>query len=71
MSLTRTFQIILILWLAWSTALAGPKPLFADHAILDLTIEAPLTRLMTERPDQDYLAARLSTRSTVTSPRFG
>ncbi len=50
----------MLLWLGWSTALAGPKPLFADDAILDVTIEAPLTTLMRERPDTEYLPARMT-----------
>jgi len=55
-----TFQVFLILWLGWSTAFADQKPLFADHVILDVTIEAPLTTLMAERPNEEYLAARLT-----------
>ena len=56
----RTFQIFAILCLGWSTAFAGQKPLFADDTTLDVTIEAPLTTLMAERPDKDYLPARLT-----------
>ena len=41
-------------------ALAGPAPLFSDETILDITLEAPLTTLMSERPDEEYLAARLT-----------
>ena len=57
---TWTFQIFLILWLGSTTALAAQKPLFADHVILDVTIEAPLTTLMAERPDEEYLPAKLT-----------
>ncbi|MCG8371859.1 MAG: hypothetical protein MJA32_15290 [Proteobacteria bacterium] len=33
----------------------GLAPLFADHAVLEATIRAPLTTLMDVRPDEDYL----------------
>jgi len=33
----------------------GIAPLFADDSVLEVTIEAPLTTLMKERPDEDYL----------------
>ncbi len=46
---------------AWlEPAPAQPKPLFTDHAIVDVTIEAPLTTLMAERPDKEYLPGRLT-----------
>lgn len=45
-------------------ALGGTTPLFADQDILDITIEAPLTTLMRERPEEEYLPARL----TLASP---
>ena len=32
-----------------------PAPLFASHELLEVTIEAPLTTLMRERPDEEYL----------------
>ena len=51
---------LLLLGLCLSPAFAGPKPLFAEHTILDITIEAPLSTLMAERPDEEYLAARLT-----------
>ena len=53
----------MILLLGWSTALAGPKPLFTDEMILAVTIEAPLTTLMAERPDKEYLASKLTYRT--------
>ena len=34
---------------------AGPAPLFADDALLDVTIAAPFDTLMRERPDDEYL----------------
>ena len=36
---------------------AGLAPLFADHSVLDVTIEAPLTTLMEVRPDEDYASS--------------
>lgn len=40
-----------------SPPLAGQedKPLFASHDVLNVRIEAPLTTLMRERPDEEYL----------------
>jgi hypothetical protein len=38
----------------------GPAPLFASHTPLKVTIEAPLTTLMTERPDEEYLDGSFS-----------
>ncbi|MDJ0711184.1 MAG: hypothetical protein QNJ14_12370 [Woeseiaceae bacterium] len=40
--------------------LAEPKPLFMDDSIVEVTIEAPFTSLMKERPDDEYLAARMT-----------
>lgn len=34
---------------------AAPAPLFADHAAIAVTIEAPLTAMIRERPDEEYL----------------
>lgn len=42
--------------LSKSMPLAGETPLFADDSLLDVTIEAPFTTLMDERPDEEYLA---------------
>jgi hypothetical protein len=39
---------------------AGFAPLFASHAPLEVTIEAPLTTLMEERPDDEYLEGTFS-----------
>ncbi len=33
----------------------GITPLFSDHALLEVTIEAPFRTLMRERPDEEYL----------------
>ncbi len=57
-SLRIVIALVLCPWAG--LALASPQPLFADHSILNITIEAPLTTLMTERPDKDYLAAKLT-----------
>jgi len=35
---------------------SGTAPLFASHSPLTVTIEAPLSTLMDERPDEEYLA---------------
>ncbi len=35
-------------------------PLFAEHTPLEVTIEAPLTTLIKERPDKDYLEGKFS-----------
>ena len=38
----------------------GANPLFSSHSVLDISIEAPLSQLMRERPDKDYLDGKLS-----------
>ena len=38
----------------------GVAPLFASVAPLEVTIEAPLTRLMRDRPDEEYLSGTFS-----------
>jgi hypothetical protein len=38
----------------------GLAPLFANHAPLEVTIEAPLTTLMEERPEKEYLEGTFS-----------
>lgn len=63
-----TFGLLVIVSLIgpwnWSTAhaqdysylpLTGNTPLFAEDSLLSATIEAPLTTLMEDRPDEDYL----------------
>ena len=50
---------------------SGLAPLFADHAPLAVTIEAPLKTLMDERPDKDYLQGTFSyTRDDGTEQTF-
>jgi hypothetical protein len=39
---------------------SGPAPLFASRVPLSVTIEAPLTTLMRERPEDEYLDAAFS-----------
>jgi hypothetical protein len=39
---------------------SGIAPLFASHAPLEVTIEAPLKTLMNERPDDEYLEGTFS-----------
>ena len=50
---------LLLLILPALPTFASPKPLFAEHAMIDVTIEAPMTTLMAERPDEQYLPAKL------------
>ena len=38
----------------------GDTPLFAEDSLLSVTIEAPLTTLMDERPDEEYLEGTFS-----------
>jgi len=38
----------------------GDTPLFASHSLLSVTIRAPLTTLMQERPDEEYLNGTFS-----------
>ena len=35
--------------------LSGVTPLFTDHTLLEVKIEAPLKTLMKERPNEEYL----------------
>lgn len=39
---------------------AEPDPLFRSHDVLDIHITAPMSTLLDERPDEDYLPAKLS-----------
>jgi hypothetical protein len=39
---------------------AGTSPLFASHDVLAVRIEAPLTTLMKERPDEEYLSGKFA-----------
>jgi len=38
----------------------GVQPLFSSHSVLDVRIDAPITRLMKERPDVEYLDGTFS-----------
>ena len=39
-------------------AQTGVQPLFASNSVLDVRIDAPITRLMKERPDEEYRRRR-------------
>jgi len=39
---------------------AGERPLFGSHEILDVRIEAPMTTLMKERPEEEYLGGKFA-----------
>jgi hypothetical protein len=41
-------------------AKTGMSPLFSSHNLLEIRIEAPLSQLIRERPDKDYLDGKLS-----------
>lgn len=47
--------IVASLLISPTAAAQQHAPLFADHSLLQVTIEAPLTTLMDERPDVEYL----------------
>ncbi|MEM7433291.1 MAG: hypothetical protein AAF351_15320 [Pseudomonadota bacterium] len=44
------------LLVAHTDATASADPLFADDSVIEVTIRAPLKRIMQERPDEDYVA---------------
>ena len=49
-------RTVILMWLlAASAEAADPAPLFADDAVLDVRIEAPIKVLMDVRPDEAYL----------------
>lgn len=67
--LTRLVVAILVLLFAGAHAsaqdaryvpLTGETPLFSENSLLEVTITAPLTTLMEERPDEEYLAGTFS-----------
>jgi len=43
----------------------GVRPLFSSNSVLDILIEAPMTQLMQERPEEDYLDGKLSYTDTA------
>jgi len=45
---------------ASAQVLGDPDPLFRDHAVIDITITAPLPSLLKERPDEEYLPGTLA-----------
>lgn len=48
---------------------ADPDPLFQSHETLDVTLSAPLTTLVRDRPTEEYLQGTLSYRSAGGEPR--
>lgn len=42
----------------------GPRPLFAEHAVIEARIEAPLSTLTRDRPEEDYLEGTFSYRDS-------
>lgn len=65
--LSGALLAVFISFSAWADPLpntpggdTGVAPLFADHTVLEVTIAAPVTTLMTERPEDDDLVGTLS-----------
>ena len=61
-SIGCVFAFVLPVTLPLGVATAGmpPAALFAAHGILEVTIEAPMAKLMDVRPDKEYLAGHFS-----------
>jgi len=60
MRIVRKISLFCVLLIAAPSSAQELAPLFADRAPLEVTIEAPLTTLMTERPDEEYLEGTFS-----------
>ena len=62
MLVSARYAAALLIALPIAVAAAGmpPAPLFAAHDILEVTIEAPMAKLMEVRPDKKYLAGHFS-----------
>lgn len=60
----RTLLAIIVCSLpgSWTSAqeAGGPDPLFQDHAVVDITITAPMPTLLKRRPDDVYLPGTAS-----------
>lgn len=56
----KALVIAVLLASAAETGAGSPAPLFADDSLIEVTIEAPLTTLQTERSDVDYLEGTFS-----------
>jgi len=52
---SATLAAFLSITPAGAQEVGPPTPLFADHVVIDVRIEAPLTTLVKERSDEDYL----------------
>ena len=57
---SRLFCLLLLLPLVSPAEDGRPDPLFRSHDTLDVTIAAPLTTLVRERPTEEYLPASIS-----------
>jgi hypothetical protein len=57
---TRVVLTMFLLLPPFVASKADASPLFDSHTVLNIRIEAPLTQLMRERPDEDYLDGKLS-----------
>jgi hypothetical protein len=53
--MTDLRAVLLACLLAGPAVAADPAPLFSDHTVLDVRIEAPIKVLMEVRPDESYL----------------
>ena len=58
--LVNLTPILLVAFHSGNLAAGEPAPLFASHDVLAVTIEAPLTTLMRERPEEEYLDGKFS-----------
>jgi hypothetical protein len=58
--LFRTLTLIAGAMFLHFSAGAAAAPLFDDHQILDVRIDAPLTTLLRSRPDEEYLDGKLA-----------
>ena len=60
MRIVRKINLFCVLLVASQANAKELAPLFATNVPLEVTIEAPLTTLMTERPDEEYLEGTFS-----------
>ena len=57
---TRVVLTMFLLLPPFVASKTDASPLFDSHTVLNIRIEAPLTQLMRERPDKEYLDGKLS-----------
>ncbi len=57
---TRIVLTMFLLLPPFVASQADASPLFSSHSVLNIRIEAPLTQLMQERSDEEYLDGKLS-----------